>query len=452
MSRQSRSDSSADKHPYKNAEATRAAVVAALKHQGPMTVADLVKQLEVGGLTRGKDAIREALARLKDAGLVLRSEESHEVFGQPRWPRSGRRPAIYSLSAAWSYVIGVEISATVIRAGLADANGVSVSGQSAQADHTLREASQRETLEIAAAMVESLFELPSLRGTRVQARDVAVVTLALPGPVNDVEDAVGQIDGWSQPKASFAELLPEPLRKKVRLDNDANVRAIGEAHYGKAKDKRMALVLKISSGVGMGIVADGAVVSGAHGAAGEYGHVRIDPNTILADIARGPSDLTHGVDVTTTRQLHRYSSAERCVCGGSGHLQSYVSMLALTRRLFGPAVRDREYRPRFAEIEANWRNSDAMRMALDDLCWILASSLADLTRLLDPDAVVITGRIARLGNEVAQQLSRYLRVHLPDRPRGPSVGWGSDKDWIGVRGAARAAIHSCDLPLREALT
>lgn len=99
----------------------------------------------------------------------------------------------------------------------------------------------------------------------------------------------------------FAELMEKKFGIPVKITNDANAAAIGEMTYGAARGVKDFIMITLGTGVGSGIVANGQLIYGSDGNAGELGHVIVRPNGRL------------------------------CGCGRSGCLETYTSATGVAR-------------------------------------------------------------------------------------------------------------------------
>lgn len=190
------------------------------------------------------------------------------------------------------------------------------------------------------------------------------VALALPGLVSG--GAVRQAPnlGWNQVPAEelFAAALtsehPGHQELPVRSENEANLAALAELWFGGLDRIRSFLYLTGEIGVGGALVIDGELLRGAHGFAGEIGHVVVDPS--------GP----------------------QCRCGSRGCLEQYAGQAALLRAAGvdgggGLGVAELEKRVRAGDERAVGAVAEAGRM--------LGRVLSGAVNLLDPDAVVLGG-------------------------------------------------------------
>ena len=105
--------------------------------------------------------------------------------------------------------------------------------------------------------------------------DVIGVGLGLPGPIDMSSGRVGSSSSCRWVGVRAAEALSSRLDLPVQVDNDANLGALAELHWGAAAGYRNAAYLKVSTGIGAGLIVDGRLYHGAGGMAGEIGHTII---------------------------------------------------------------------------------------------------------------------------------------------------------------------------------
>jgi len=168
-------------------------------------------------------------------------------------------------------------------------------------------------------------------------------------------------------------LLEERLQVPVQVDNDATCAAWGEREMGAAKGSDDVVVVTLGTGIGGGLVLDGRLYRGAHGFAGEVGHIKVDPNGIP------------------------------CPCGGRGCWERYASGSALGR--FGREAGEGGRAARVVELAggdfhdvrgehvgAAAREGDPEALELmDRFAWWVAQGLANLADVFDPDTIVVGG-------------------------------------------------------------
>jgi glucokinase len=173
---------------------------------------------------------------------------------------------------------------------------------------------------------------------------------------------------------AFRDWLAEQVSLPVFVDNDATLAMLAEHRSGAARGALDAVMLTIGTGIGGGILSRGRLLRGAHGAAGEPGHMTID-----ADGPECPGD-----------------------CPGRGCLEAYVSGPALARMGYEYAALADDYNLgrtlaangelTAADVVQAARSGDpGAREAFERMGTSLGVGLASLLNLLDPDLVVIGG-------------------------------------------------------------
>lgn len=241
--------------------------------------------------------------------------------------------------------IGIDLGGHNLRAGLV-ANGVI---QKRLEEATAPGRRQEEVCAQVARIVQSLSPT----------EEVVPVGLGVPGMLDLSREHIKKMPnfpGWEG--TSLKALLEEHLKRPVAIENDANCYALGEGWAGAAKDLSSYIVITLGTGVGGGIVLDGKLLKGAHGMAGEPGHIAI------------------GKD-------------EYCGCGGRGHLEAICGADALERLARSWGISDDL--PRLWQDRKNLVIADFWNAALD----LWGRGVASIIHILDPEAIVIGGGLSR---------------------------------------------------------
>jgi glucokinase len=196
-------------------------------------------------------------------------------------------------------------------------------------------------------------------------------------------------------------LLEERLQLPVQVDNDATCAAWGERELGAAKGSDDVVVVTLGTGIGGGLVLDGHLYRGAHGFAGEVGHIKVDPNGVP------------------------------CPCGGRGCWERSASGSALGRfgreaGEGGRAVRVVElaggdfHDVRGEHVGAAARDGDPEALELmNRFAWWVAQGLANLADVFDPDTIVVGGGMlesADLFLDRSREVFPDLVLAGPERP------------------------------------
>ncbi len=191
----------------------------------------------------------------------------------------------------------------------------------------------------------------------------------------------------------FAKMLSEKVGVPVTLTNDANAAAIGEMKYGAARGMRDFIMITLGTGVGSGVVANGQLIYGHDGNAGELGHVivRRDGRT--------------------------------CGCGNKGCLETYTSATGVARTakemLQNRAGEDSLLRKIDLDKITSKDVFDAA-MAGDAIAkdifaftgQILGEALADFVKFSSPEAFVLFGGLAKAGDLLLNPLKKAMDDNL----------------------------------------
>jgi fructokinase len=237
-----------------------------------------------------------------------------------------------------------------------------------------------------AATVAAVADL--VRALERAAGGQGTVGVGIPGGLSRVTGLVKNANSTWLIGRPLREDLQDVLDRPVRLANDANCFALSEAVDGAGRGERVVFGAILGTGVGGGIVVDGALLDGPNAIAGEWGH--------------NPMPLPAGDDLPL----------RPCYCGRAGCIETYLCGPALERD--GGAL-DESAVARYGER--------------------LARALAGVINVLDPDVIVLGGgvsNVARLYDDVPHRWRRHVfSDHVATRLARPVHG-----DSSGVRGAA----------------
>jgi glucokinase len=165
------------------------------------------------------------------------------------------------------------------------------------------------------------------------------------------------------------------------IDNDVNALALGESHFGAGRGFQDVLYVAVGTGVGAALMLAGQLRRGATWTAGEIGHLMAD-----------------------------WDGDARCSCGRCGHLEAYTSGPALAARYCAWTKRDTPLDLRAVAARAQ-AGDDTARRAIALGADILGRVLGGLLNVLDPQALVIGGGVAELGDLWWGPLTAALRAN-----------------------------------------
>lgn len=368
-------------------ERHRLVVLDALRQKGTASRADLARAT---GLSR--TTISNVVQDLVDAALV--DERADVVPGR----RTGGRPGVLlALSSTAGAALAIDFGHTHIRVAVADlASNILAEAEVA---HDV-DGSAHGSLDAAAELAERV-----LTQAGVAWEGVLGAAMGLPGPIDRATGVVGSsviLPDWAG--LTPAAEMERRVGVSVTVDNDANLAAVGEARFGAGRGASDLVFLKVSSGIGGGLLFGGRLHRGVTGSAGEFGHVLVDPE--------GPV----------------------CRCGNRGCLETVAGsrvLVELLRHSYGADLTVRDM------VEAAARGDVGCRRVLVDAGRAVGRALADLCNTINPERVVIGGDLGGAGaplvDGVKESLERYA---LPAAMQALTVVGGE----LGARAEVLGAL------------
>jgi glucokinase len=233
-----------------------------------------------------------------------------------------------------------------------------------------------------AAVVKSLLaELEPTNGSVDAAGEALAVGVGIPGLV----DSDGTMHFAPNLPAGVgvdfkARVAAEVGATRVVIDNDATCATLGEWKLGAASGASDAVVVTLGTGIGAGIVSGGRLIRGAHGYAGEAGHMVVDPSGPVCSCGRRGCWERYASGSGLARLAREAASA--------GYLTAVTALAG------GDAE---SVRGEHVTEAARAGDPGALRV-MADLGWWIALGLANLTALLDPSVIVIGGGMAAAGD------------------------------------------------------
>ena len=210
------------------------------------------------------------MADLQADGLVVERPEPGSAYGA----QGGRPPILLSFDASAGAALGVDFGHSHLRVAVSDLASTILAERTRALD---TDHDAQEGLDMATELV-----VETLADAGVARETVIGAGMGLPGPIDQGHGTVGSsaiLPGWIGMTA--AEELQRRLEIPVIVDNDANLGALAEAAFGAGRDAGDLVYLKVSSGIGAGLILNGRLYRGTSGLAGELGHVLVDPDGIV---------------------------------------------------------------------------------------------------------------------------------------------------------------------------
>jgi predicted NBD/HSP70 family sugar kinase len=305
------------------------------------------------GLSRA--TVTALLSELESVGMV---EQQADESAEARRRTIGRPPLQVSLAADAAYAVGLDFGHGHVRSAVCNLHGTIVADQWAPSDvddHPV------DSLDLAHRLTAA-----ALDEAGIASQDVIGVGVGLAAPVDARHGAVhsdGILPGWDAIRP--AQELERRLGLPVQISNDANAGAMGEHLFGAGRGVADMIYLRLSAGVGLGLVLGGQLYGGVSGIAGEVGHIPVVENGLI------------------------------CRCGNRGCLETVVSPIAVADLL----ARSRGEPVSIARLlELVELGDRGACRAIADAGEAVGSALAGAVNLLNPELVIIGGDLAAAGD------------------------------------------------------
>jgi glucokinase len=261
--------------------------------------------------------------------------------------------------------------------------------------------------------------------------EIVAAGLTAPGTVDFDAGVLHQppnLPGWDA--VPLARLLAGPLGCPVFLENDANAAAYGEWRHGAGMGLRHMIYLTVSTGIGGGLILNGALYRGADGAAGELGHMTVDVN--------GPPHncgMIGCLEVMASGTAIARMAQEAVDAGQS---QSLARLAAERGELTAAEVDD-----------AAEAGDPAASLILDRAAGYLGVGLANYINIFNPEAIIIGGGVTRIGRRLLEPAFRLAKVRafrLPSQRVNLTLAALEGRaEVLGVAALARDSIYVQDM-------
>ena len=311
------------------------------------------------------------------------------------------------------YAFGIDLGGTTAKVGLFTTSGALLEKWEVPTDTS--NAGEHILENLADAIHGKMIE------KEIAAEQVEGVGIGVPGPVLNssvVPIVCANLGGWGERNVS-AQLSGLLDGLKVLVGNDANVAALGEIWMGTAKGCRSSVMVTLGTGVGGGVIVNGKVIDGAHGAGGEIGHITVDPHETAV-----------------------------CGCGKRGCLEQYSSATGVVRCMKklldeNPEVECVLRGTDFAakDVFDAARNGDALASReVEDMSNTLGMALASIASTTDPEMFLVGGGVARAGDVLFDPLVKHFKEYAFRSCRETPIKAASLGNDAGIYGAVRLIV------------
>lgn len=375
-----------------------------IKSGEAMTIPDLCIIIKTS-IPKGTKLVNE----LMDEEIIIESGK--------RETENGRRPVLYRIRPDFAFTIGVVIQLKGISFSLFDLE--------------MQEVYQMEDTEFILENTEAClgtvvrFIQQGITRSGVHLESLLGIGIGITGRVNTATG--NSYNYFNFPNVSLSGFLEDKLATRVFIDNDTHLIGLAEQVFGKAKNVKNALIVNISRGLGMSIVANGEIISGDNGFAGEFGHMQFAG-----------------------------SGKKLCLCGKRGCLGTEISGYAL-EEIFQEKIKagestllvnqERNEKLHYENIMKAATQGDVLSISLlHEMGFKLGKALGNIINLLNPGLVIVGGKFT-LAKEILLEAIKSGMVHttLSQPLRSCVLEFSSIGSEGGIRGAGALVLKQLDI-------
>ena len=310
------------------------------------------------------------------------------------------------------YCFGIDVGGTSIKCGFFTAEGELLE----KWEIPTRTENQGENIlpDIAKSIEKKMEE------KAISKEQVTGVGIGVPGPVNkngEIPTAVNLNWGYKHISKEMEELTGLPSK----AGNDANVAALGEAWKGGAAGCANVILATLGTGVGGGIIVDGKIVAGAHGAGGEIGHANV-----------------------------KHDETDSCNCGNKGCLEQMASatgIVRLAKKALAASDQESALRAAGDKLSAKkvfdaYKAGDALAAEIvEEFGDYLGGALATFATVVDQDVILIGGGVSRAGQPLVDAVEKYYKKYAFTPCKETPIRLAELGNDAGIYGSAKLVVE-----------
>ncbi|MGB8252373.1 MAG: ROK family transcriptional regulator [Anaerolineaceae bacterium] len=342
----------------------RSAILEIIRRESPISRTAIAQRLDVSLAT-----VMRIVEELVEDGFV-------RLQGSTEWSGGRRRPLLEFNSDGY-VVIGADLGGTKLYGAASDLGGNILDEISIDHHNSYGE----DCYGLLVGMIDHLLESPKIEGKRVRG-----IGVGAPGITIHKEGIVSWAYTLRWKDFPLKSLLAERYTLPITVDNDVNLAALGELWFGEGQNCRNMILINIGTGIGAGIIIDGALYRGINEASGEVGSMV-------------PGKEFFGKSYKDFGALESFSSGT------------------------GIADRARKSRPQDDQLraedvfEAARKNRKWAVEIIDGAVEYLAIAIANLTVVFDPELIVLGGGLTRSADMLVEPILKLIDGTIPTPPR-----------------------------------
>jgi predicted NBD/HSP70 family sugar kinase len=344
-------------------------------------------------------SIAKAVNELIEEGFVI--EQGYAPSS------GGRRPLMYAINSNAMYILSVAMDQLSTRLQLVDLLNQPV------AELLMFELKLLNNDKALQELVGKINEYINQSG--VNRDKIAGIGIGMPGFINPIKGInYTYLDAGDK---TLTQYIADETGLSTYVDNDSSLIALAEQKFGIAKSQKEVMVINLGWGIGLGMIVNGEIFRGRNGFAGEFSHIPLSEDGAL------------------------------CACGKRGCLEAEASMLVVSKKAIEGIEQGRITSLKQIDEAHSKQMGDAIMEAANkgdqyaielfsDAGYKIGKALAILIHIMNPQAIVLSGRGAKVGKILMAPIQQALHKYcIPRLSRGTELlisELGFDAELIGA--------------------
>ncbi|MFN3966882.1 MAG: ROK family protein [Endomicrobiia bacterium] len=306
------------------------------------------------------------------------------------------------------FSIGVDLGGTKISAGIVDQSGKIISKTK------LPTFAQKGPEFVINQIIKSIQQV--IKKSKIKHSQILGIGIGAPGPLDTEKGIIHHapnLPGWNE--IPLRNKIQSKIGMDVFIDNDANLAALGESWIGAGKNVKNLICITLGTGVGGGLILDGKIFHGFQDAAGEIGHITVNPS--------GP----------------------KCNCGNYGCLEAYSSATGIVNRI-REAIKNGEKSSLKEPItskkvyEFALKGDKLSKRIMKEAGIYLGIALSTVANLLNLEMAIITGNVANAGDMIFEPARHEIKKRTIYPANKMKIVPAKLKTDAGIIGSARVVF------------
>lgn len=352
-----------------------------LRESSPISRSKISEDLKISAAS-----VSRAVEKLIKEGYVVESGKQNT--------KMGKKPILLEINSEKGYVIGVDLSKERIRFSLADFKGIEF--------RKCVGSKVTESKEIIDNIISGIKE--SLKKDKISMNKIKAICLAIPAAIDINSGKIITAALYPQWKdINFKKILKDEFKVPIFIENDVNLAAFGEKHFGGAKQYENFIFIEVSEGIGAGIIIDNKLFRGNFGSAGEIGFMIVNKENLDFQVE------------------------------GKGFFEKFASVLGITERVKHSVNKfENSLIMKMTNYNIDNINTELIMKAAnqkDELCKSVISDCVELFSvvligiilILNPYSIILGGEISTIPfkeelflNPIKNRLKKNLPFNLPE--------------------------------------